>query len=159
LLEHLPELAPGARAAAARRYLARGALGLDTQTQAEIAAETLALLDDPAFASLFGPGSLAEVPVGGVIGDVVVSGQIDRLAVRDGAVMVVDYKTGRHCPDDPAKVPPAYLRQMALYRALLQSAFPSHEVRAALVFTAVPRLLALPGEMLDVVLKTLDRPA
>jgi ATP-dependent helicase/nuclease subunit A len=159
LLEHLPELTPGSRAAAARRYLARGAFGLDAQTQADIAAETMALLDDPAFASLFGPGSLAEVPVGGVIGDIVVSGQIDRLAVRDGEVFVVDYKTGRHCPDDAAKVPPAYLRQMALYRALLQSAFPGRAVHAALVFTAVPRLLTLPGKMLDGALKSLDRPA
>ncbi|MCZ6448927.1 MAG: double-strand break repair helicase AddA [Alphaproteobacteria bacterium] len=158
LLEHLPELPPGARAAAARAYLARATFGLDAQTRAEIAAETLALLDDPAFAPLFGPGSLAEVPVAGVIGDIAVSGQIDRVVVGDGTVLVVDYKTGRHCPDDAAGVPPAYLRQMALYRALLQLAFPGFDVRAALVFTTVPKLLALPGAALDKALGALIRP-
>ncbi len=152
LLQHLPELAPEARAVAAGRYLARDAFGLDDRARAEIATETLALIEDPGFAALFIPGSLAEVPVTGVIGDFAISGQIDRLAVSDGGVLVVDYKTGRHCPDDATRVPGAYLRQMALYRALLQRAFPGFEVRAALVFTAAPKLLALPGEMLDTIL-------
>ncbi|MCH8918395.1 MAG: double-strand break repair helicase AddA [Proteobacteria bacterium] len=158
LLQHLPGLAPGARAAAARRYLARAAFGLDAKTRADIAAETLALLIDPAFAPLFGRGSLAEVPVSGMIGGTVVSGRIDRLAVGEWGVLAVDYKTGRHCPDDAAQVPIAYLRQMALYRALLQRAFPGLNVSAALVFTAAPRLLALPGEILDKALGPLIGP-
>lgn len=159
LLEYLPGLAPAARAEAARRYLARRAFGLDDRAQAEIAGETLTLLDDPGFAALFAPGGLAEVPVGGAIGDIFVSGQIDRLLVRDEEVLVVDYKTGRGCPDDPANVPVAYLRQMALYRALLQRVFPGRAVRAALVFTAVPRLLTLPEAALDAALEALLRPA
>jgi len=158
LLQHLPEVAPEARAAAAARYLAGDAFGLDPRAQEEIAAETLALLEDPTFATLFKPGSLAEVPISGVIGDRVVSGQVDRLVVQDGTVLVVDYKTGRHCPDDAAKVPPAYLRQMALYRSLLLSAFPGQKVRAALVFTAIPRLLSLPDRMLDMALEAVARP-
>ena len=71
------------------------------------------------------------------------------MVVGERRVLVADYKTGRHCPDDAARVPAAYIRQMALYRALLQEVFPGLEVHAALVFTAAPRLLALPGEMLD----------
>ncbi|MCZ6848783.1 MAG: hypothetical protein O7F75_08055, partial [Alphaproteobacteria bacterium] len=59
---------------------------------------------------------------------------------------------------DAAGVPPAYLRQMALYRALLQLAFPGFDVRAALVFTAVPKLLALPTDTLDKALGALIRP-
>jgi ATP-dependent helicase/nuclease subunit A len=141
LLQYLPELDPARRAGAARRALARPGLALDEAAREEIAAETLALLDDPAFAPLFGPGSLAEVPVTGIIAGTVVSGQIDRL--------VVDYKTGRRPPASAAAVPPAYLRQMALYRALLASAFPGREIRAALVYTVGPRLLALPEEALD----------
>ncbi|HSR55134.1 MAG TPA: 3'-5' exonuclease, partial [Alphaproteobacteria bacterium] len=149
LLQYLPEVAPEARGEAARRALARPGLGLDQAAQEEIAGETLTLLDHPDFADLFAPGSLAEVPVTGVIAGTVVSGQVDRLVVTDSEVLVVDYKTGRRPPRAAAEVPAAYLRQMALYRALLGGVFPDHKVRAALVYTAVPVLLALPDEALD----------
>jgi ATP-dependent helicase/nuclease subunit A len=152
LLQHLPGLDPGARGDAARRYLARPDLGLSQSDQETIAAETLGLLSDPAFAQLFAPGSLAEVPVTGTIGDHVVSGQIDRLVVSEDKVLVADYKTGRACPDDIGGVPPAYMRQMALYRALIARALPGRAVHCALVFTSRPRLLALPDEALDAAL-------
>lgn len=158
LLQHLPGLDPAERTAAIDRYLARPGLALDPATRKEIAEETLALLNSPDFADLFAPGGLAEVPVTGVVGDHVVAGQIDRLVVGDGEVLVVDYKTGRRCPRDESQVPPAYLRQMALYRALVKAAFPGLRVRAGLVFTAAPRLLALSDAALDEALKALDRP-
>ncbi len=160
LLQYLPPQIDGAaRAEAAARFLARPGLGLEADTRAEIAAETLAVLDDPGFAALFGPGSLAEVPVTGVVGGSVVSGQIDRLVIGDGEVLVVDYKTGRRCPSSAEAVAPQYVRQMALYRALLQRALPGRAVRCGLVFTAQPRLLALPDEALDAALAELLPPA
>ncbi len=149
LLELLPGLAPERRAAAAARFLSRPSLGLDEAARNEIASETLALLIDPAFAALFAPGSLAEVPITGAVDGAVVSGQIDRLVVTDDAVLVVDYKTARPVPADAAAVAPAYLRQMALYRAALRRVFPDRPVHCALVFTAGPRLIALPDAMLD----------
>ena len=149
LLQHLPGIEPAARPEAARRALARGAGALDAAAQADIVAETLALLEDPGFAPLFGPDSLAEVPVTGLIDGAVVSGQVDRLVVADDAVLVVDYKTGRRAPGSVDQVPPAYLRQMALYRALLARAFPGRRIKAGLVFTAGPRLVALPDAALD----------
>ena len=144
LLETLPGLAPAAREAAARRFLARPALGLTPALQGEIAAETLAILEDERFAPLFGPASLAEVPVTGAIGGAVVSGQVDRLVVTDDAVLVVDYKTSRPVPDGAEAVPPAHRRQMALYRAALARIFPDREVRCALLYTAGPALIPLP---------------
>src|SRR3546814_10448866 len=66
--------------------------------------EVLAVLDDPAHAALFGPGSLAEVPLSAVVDGVVVAGIVDRLLVTDDAVTVVDYKTGRHIPVGAADV-------------------------------------------------------
>jgi ATP-dependent helicase/nuclease subunit A len=158
LLQHLPEIEPDGRAEAARRVIGRAAHSLDGAAQEEIVAETLALLDDPAFAALFGPGSLAEVSVTGAVDGAVVSGQVDRLVVTEDEVLVVDYKTGRRAPHSVEQVPPAYLRQMALYRALLARAFPGRRVKAGLVFTTVPRLLALPDAALDAAFST-HRPA
>ena len=47
------------------------------------------------------------------------TGQVDRLVVTPGRVLVLDYKTNRPPPTDPADVAPLYLRQMAAYRAVL----------------------------------------
>ena len=38
------------------------------------------LVADPAFAALFAPDALAEAPISAVVGDRVITGQIDRLA-------------------------------------------------------------------------------
>ena len=149
LLQYLPGLDPGVRPAAARRYLARPVLGLSPEDGEKIAKETLDLLDDPAFSELFAPGSLAEVPVTGVVDGVAVSGQVDRLTVSGGTVLVADYKTGRACPDGIDSVPAAYMRQMALYRALIEQALPAFEIRCALVYTSGPRLFELPNDRLD----------
>ena len=149
LLQHLPKLDPASRGDAARAYLARPAFGLSQTDQETIAAETLGLLSDPAFASLFAPGSLAEVPVTGTIGDHVVAGQIDRLVVTADTVLVADYKSGRDCPDDISGVEPDYVFQMARYRALISRALPGRVVHCALVFTSRPRLIALPDDVLD----------
>jgi ATP-dependent helicase/nuclease subunit A len=143
LLQALPELAPVSREAACRRYLARPAHALDADEQAAIARETLAVLDDPEFASLFGPGSLAEVPLVGLVGAHAVAGQIDRLVVLPDEVLIVDYKTLRPPPVSAAEIPEAYLRQLALYAAAVAKVWPDRPVRAALLWTDGPRLMAV----------------
>ena len=143
LLELLPELAPERRAEAAQRFLASPAHGLRAAEQAEIAAETLAVLEDPAFAPLFGPGSRAEVALAGVVGGRAISGQVDRLLIGGRDVLVVDYKSNRPPPLGEQEVPRAYLKQMAAYRALLRLIYPTRKVRCALLWTDGPRLMGL----------------
>jgi ATP-dependent helicase/nuclease subunit A len=111
--------------------------------------EVLGVLDDPAHAALFGPGSLAEVPLSAVVDGTVVAGIVDRLLVTADAVTVIDYKTGRHVPESAAAVQPAYLRQMAAYRGALAAIFPERRIDAALLYTAGPRLIALDDVLLD----------
>nr|MCU0984494.1 double-strand break repair helicase AddA [Acetobacteraceae bacterium] len=149
LLQHLPELPPARRAAAAAAYLAAPGLGLAAEEAAEIAAETLAIIDDPRFAPLFGPGSLAEAPIAGRVGDRVVAGQVDRLAVTEGAVLVADFKTNRPPPARVEDVPALYLRQMAAYRAVLRAVFPGRTVACVLVWTYAARMMELPDPLLD----------
>jgi ATP-dependent helicase/nuclease subunit A len=143
LLEALPDLAEAERAAACRRYLARPAHGLDEEAREAIARETLAVLDDPRFAPLFAPGSRPEVPIVGRVSGRVVSGQVDRLVVTDEAVLVVDYKSNRPPPVDASQVPPAYLRQMAAYAAVLAQVYPGRAMRCALLWTDGPHLMPL----------------
>jgi ATP-dependent helicase/nuclease subunit A len=153
LLQTLPDLPEGERDAAARRFLALPGHGLSPEAREALAAESLAVLRTPAFAPLFGPDSRAEVPLAGLIdgpdGPRALSGQVDRLLITGREILVVDYKTLRPAPADPAKVPPAYLSQMAGYRAILRGIFPDRPVRCALVFTETPRLVSIPDALMD----------
>lgn len=150
LLELLPELPVERRRDAARAYLARPMHELSEDEISAYVDETLGILDDPAYAALFGPGSLAEVPLTGLAGQSVVSGQVDRLLVTGDRVLVVDYKTNRPPPASAADVAPIYLRQMAAYRALLREIYPDRRVDCALLWTDAPRLMPLPEALLDV---------
>jgi ATP-dependent helicase/nuclease subunit A len=152
LLQSLPELPPGERAAAAQRYLVQAAADLEASERAEIAGEVLTVLDDPQFAPLFGPGSRAEVPLTGVVegraGPEIISGQIDRIYVDATKVLVLDFKTNRPAPRTEAAVPALYLRQMATYRAVLLEIYPGHEIECALLWTDEPRLMTLDSRLL-----------
>jgi len=147
LLQSLPDVAPAARADAAARLLASPLYALTSAEQAEIATASLAVLDHPDFSPLFGPGSRAEVPIAGLVGEgpeaAVVAGQVDRLVVTGEAVLILDYKTNRPAPRRESEVPPVYLRQMAAYRAVLARIYPKHRIKCALLWTDGPRLMHL----------------
>jgi ATP-dependent helicase/nuclease subunit A len=149
LLQTLPEIPFEKRAHAARHWLAHVAGDVPEEARAEIAAETLRVLAEPSFAPLFGPGSRAEVPLSGAVNGVLIAAQIDRLVVAPDAVLVVDYKTNRPPPDTEDQVTDLYLRQMALYRALLRSIFPGLPIRCALLWTDGPKLMSLSEARLD----------
>jgi ATP-dependent helicase/nuclease subunit A len=148
LLQGLPELPAERRAAAAERFLALPVHGLGAEARAGIAAEALAVLETPEFAPIFGPGSRAEVPVVGLIGNRALSGQIDRIVVTDDAVLVVDYKTLRPAPASEAEIPAHYLDQLAAYVAAIATIYPKKRVRAALLWTDGPRLMPVSAERL-----------
>ena len=122
----------------------------------QIAAETLAVLQDPALAPLFGPESRAEVAIaadiphpGGSGPALRLTGKIDRLVKCDGRVLILDYKTNRPPPAEPADVADAYLFQLAAYRLGVARIFPNLKVEAALLWTDGPRLMKLPCALLD----------
>ncbi|MBV8394404.1 MAG: PD-(D/E)XK nuclease family protein, partial [Alphaproteobacteria bacterium] len=153
LLRHLPSLPAERRVEQARHFLGQPAHGLATEEIDQWVEEALAVTEAPDHAALFSPTSRAEVPLIGTVttprGTFTVSGQIDRLAVSDREILIVDYKTNRPPPDDAADVPLAYRRQLALYRALLGRIYPDRPVRAFLLWTSAPRLMELDAATLD----------
>jgi ATP-dependent helicase/nuclease subunit A len=101
------------------------------------------VLSDAAFAPLFGPGSLGEAPLAATLPDGrVIAGTADRLLVETDRILVVDFKTGR-VPDNDAGIPASHRAQMAAYAEALRVIFPGREVKAALLYTAAPRLFEL----------------
>jgi ATP-dependent helicase/nuclease subunit A len=69
--------------------------------------------------------------------------------VTDKAVLIADYKTNHPAPRRIEEVPSAYIRQLALYRAVLATLFPDRAVRAALVWTDVPDLMEVSVALMD----------
>ena len=149
LLQTLPDLDIPDREGAARAFLARPMHALDADRIDAMISETMAVLDDPACAGLFGQGSRAEVPVAGVVGGTAISGRIDRLVIGPDGVKILDFKTNRPPPAQPEDVPALYLRQMAAYRALLRKIYKNQQVECVLVWTDGPRLMPLNAQLLD----------
>jgi ATP-dependent helicase/nuclease subunit A len=160
LLQSLPDLATGRRRDAALNYLARNAEGWTKGDREALADGLLALIADPRFAPVFGAGSRAEVSIAGRLdrpgqAPALVSGQIDRLVVTPSEVLIVDYKTNHAPPSLAAEAPWSYVRQLALYRAVLGKIYPQLPVRAALLWTETPELMEISAPALDAQLATI----
>jgi len=154
LLQSLPDIAPDRREAAAHGFLARAGAAFSLEQRNLFVSRALAIFADPRFSGLFAPGSRAEVPIVGRLSrtggpEILVSGQIDRLAITADAVLIADYKTNRDPPKTVDAAPPAYVGQLALYRAVLGKIYRHRPIQAALVWTETPDLMELPAAMLD----------
>jgi ATP-dependent helicase/nuclease subunit A len=151
LLQSLPDIPREARTEAALRHLARSAGDFSAEERKSLLVQVRHVLEDARFSLLFSPGSRAEIPIVGRLkgGTLAVSGQVDRLAVAGDTVLIADYKTNRPAPGRIEDVPPAYIRQLALYRAVLQQLYPDKAIRAALLWTDVPDLMEIPAAEMD----------
>ncbi len=136
LLQHLPAV-PEAR----RREVATALLRAEHPELAPeldgLLAEALRVMALPEIAAAFGPGSRAEQPVAGMVDGRPVAGRIDRFAVEDGRVLVVDFKSH---PRPPDRVPDGILHQMRHYARILRGLYPDRRIEAAVVWTALPRV-------------------
>lgn len=142
LLQILPDLPDAGRDAAARHYVEKTGRDLPADIRQEIVAETLAVLRDPEFAPVFGPGSVAEIPLTGRLSDGrIINGQIDRLVITPGVILIVDYKTNRPSPTDPANIPEIYRNQLRSYRDALALIYPNYLINCALLWTDQPLLM------------------
>ncbi len=143
LLERLVAVEPERRREAALRWLERSAGVTDEALASEIADLVCGILSDPQFGPLFGPGSLGEAPLAATLPDGrVIAGTADRLLVEETRISVIDFKTGR-VPATDAEIPASHRAQMAAYAEALRVIFPGREVRAALLYTAGPKLIEL----------------
>ncbi|UZW56333.1 double-strand break repair helicase AddA [Sphingobium sp. JS3065] len=147
LFERLADVPPDSRRARADNWLAQQGL-TDPVRRHDIIEQALRVIEDPQFAALFGPDALAEAPIAALVGEAVIAGTVDRLRIGDDLVQLVDFKTGRISPLVVEEVPLAHVRQMAAYAAALQVIFPGRRIEAGLLYTAAPRFITLPAELL-----------
>ena len=111
----------------------------------------------PELSSLFGGNALAEADISGLVGGMAVQGQIDRMVVLEDKIIIADFKTGLPPKelDDPAQIPLAYLRQMALYGALVSQIYPDREVECLLIWTQIMKVSLVPAQMRQEMLEQL----
>lgn len=144
LLQFLPEIPCETWQSAGEKFLNRNAKDKSDSFKNSILTECLRVLKDPVFAEIFGPHSLAEVPLTGFLGhNRILSGQIDRLVILPNKILIVDFKTNRPSPLNAADIPAIYLRQMASYRAAISRIYRDREILCGLLWTDEPRLVLL----------------
>ena len=144
LLEHLPALPREDWDSAAANLVGEAS---------DLVEEVRGVLDAPALAPLFAPGTFAEVPVTAPVGGRRLFGVIDRLVVGPDRVLVVDYKSNRLVPDRPEDCPEGLLRQMGAYRAMLAPVFPDRRIDVAILWTRPAVLMPLPHELVQAALR------
>ncbi len=162
LLQSVPELPADRRRDAAQKFLSRNATAWSDGEREELTEKVLALIAEPRFAPVFAEGSRPEVAIVGRLdlphgNRALVSGQIDRLVVTPDEVLIVDFKTNHAPPTTAAGAPPAYVRQLALYRAVLRKLYPQAGVRAALLWTETADLMEISAPALDAALASRER--
>jgi ATP-dependent helicase/nuclease subunit A len=148
LLQHLPQQKPEDRRRIMQRFVDFYAEQLTTKEREDIIIQVTRILEHPELAAAFSEQSLAEVPVAGVIEDesgkkITIAGQIDRLAILDDSLLVIDFKTSHAVPANSNLIPEAYRQQMQAYRKLLQKIYPGKTVRCAIVWTATAQWMEL----------------
>ncbi len=158
LLAYLPGVAEAEREPRALAYLKRE--GIAAADATAMVRECFDVLNHAEFAPLFTAQSRAEVGVTALLpeyGHLRVSGQIDRLAVTDDAVLIADFKTNRPPPASVEKTPQIYIAQMALYRAALARIYPGKRIDCALIWTVGPKLMKLLPAFLDAEMAKIGR--
>lgn len=160
LLQSLPDIATERRREAALGFMARNASDWTEVDRAALTDKVLALITEPRFAPVFAAGSRAEVAIVGRLerpgrSPALVSGQIDRLVVTPNEVLIVDFKTNQTPPGSAAEAPAAYVRQLALYRAVLARLYPQRPIRAVLLWTETVEYMEISASALDAALASL----
>jgi len=149
LLQFLPNLSEKRREISARNFLERPIYGLSKNQIELIVTETMGVMNDPICRSLFGPSSRAEVPIVGVLNSVPVSGRIDRVVVDKKIIKILDFKTNRLPPVSVDGVPEDYLRQVAIYRTLLEKIYNNQNIECMIIWTNGPTLMVLDKQLLS----------
>ncbi len=98
---------------------------------------------------LFAPGTLAEVAVTADIAGQRMIGSIDRLVVRAGHVLAVDFKSNQITPATAADVPEGILRQMGAYAAALGQIYPAARIETAVLWTRTAALMPLDPDIVS----------
>ncbi len=134
ILEELPQMAPDLGLNYAKRILAKN------RFDEKLAEKICGLVFDPEYHDFFGSDSQAEVNIGSILPNGQrLTERIDRLVIRATDILVLDYKTDWNVPDGLEADHP-HVVQLAAYAMALGQACGGKTIRAAILWTSLPRL-------------------
>ena len=137
------------RISAARRVAMTSTLASRFQVSEDEIQHLSAVLNIPELAIFNQTSTRSEVDIRGVLPrGLTVSGRVDRLLITATDIWLLDYKTDRVVPENRSADHP-YLRQMAVYAAVLRQAYPTKILHAALVWTETKTVEWLSPEVLS----------
>jgi ATP-dependent helicase/nuclease subunit A len=152
MLQMLPDFPPSERTDAAQRYAERTARFWPAAERQALVKSVLALMAHAELQGVFGAHAQAEVSIMGTLTietqSYAVSGRIDRLAVLEDRVVLLDYKTNRVPPPTIEAIPFAHKAQLAIYREILAPLYPGKVIDCVLVYTENATIHTLPNLVL-----------
>ncbi|APO72891.1 double-strand break repair helicase AddA type protein [Rhizobium etli 8C-3] len=156
MLQTLPDIVPAERADAAARYASRAARFWPETERQRLVDLVLKLLSEDSLQEVFAVHTQPEVSIMGTLilkgRHYAVSGRVDRLAVFDDRVVVLDYKTNRVPPATATDIPFAHQAQLAIYREILAPLYPGKRIDCMLVYTESAAVHTLSERALEMAL-------
>ena len=148
MLQLLPAFPTDEREAAARRYAERAARFWPIREREKLVNTVMSVLCHPDLTEVFSSHGQAEISVMGTFllnnEERAVSGRIDRLAVTEDRVILLDYKTNRTPPENLDAVPLSHRAQLAIYREILKPLYPGKKFECLLVYTETGSVITIP---------------
>ena len=120
---------------AVREFVLNNCPEIDDKELEGIVKEVMRLVNDEKFRIVFDENSRAEVSVMGMVDDKIVSAQLDRVVIKDNEVFIFDYKTNRPAASKIDEVASAYIKQMNVYKKLMEKIYPDKKVSGYIVWT------------------------
>ncbi len=133
LLQYICDVDIKNRKEASLRFLERHLPDFTKTEINKIVDEVLMLCNE--YSYIFSNNSMAEVPIVGEVDGKIISAKIDRLVITENTVTIVDFKTNRPSAKTINDVPKLYIKQMMLYRSLLQKLYPDKIIETYLLWT------------------------
>lgn len=127
----------GHRKVLVKKYIQ--ALSLSKEEKEKIKAAVEAVISHTDFDRFFNKKTRTEVPIHGWIENNHIRVILDVLTIFDTEkkIYIVDYKTGAFLEKYRMSPPMSYLKQMSLYKRLVQEIYPDYEVVSALLWTEI----------------------
>ena len=154
LLEHLPAVPADQREQAARKLLETTANDPGSRQHEQAIQQVMAVLDAPHLTSLFTNDALTEVEIAAQINGRPLLGVIDRLIVRAGTVVAVDFKSNQLVPGTTEEIPEGVLRQLGAYLAALEQVYPDRKIELVIVWTQTAAMMTVPHDIVRESFKT-----
>jgi ATP-dependent helicase/nuclease subunit A len=141
LLEVLPSVERENREEIGNMYLNNMFGSLEEEDKNIIRERVEKILNSGEYSQFFGCNSRAEVSVVGEVEGMNISGQIDRLVELDDKIVVLDYKNTRRDYVNRDELPREYVKQLELYKKLVEQHYGSKAVECYILTTGFLRLI------------------